>query len=173
MPPFPPQPTVAEESRIPEILPHRAPFLFVDRIIGFRAHAYITAETYLSPDAAFFAGHFPGYPVMPGVLITEALAQTSGLLIGLSNDMPSTLHAKQGARLFLASVNVKFISPAKPGDTLILTAHWMKSYGALYRFDVKATVGEAETAKGSLTLGKPGPVSLAAQEKRKDTGEMS
>ena len=71
-------------SLIKEILPHRSPFLFVDRIMELKAGERIVAEKDLSPDESFFKGHFPGNPIMPGVLVTEALAQTSGLLIGLS-----------------------------------------------------------------------------------------
>ena len=69
---------------IKEILPHRSPFLFVDRVIKLKVPEEIVAEKDLSPDDHFFAGHFPGRAIMPGVLVSEALAQTSGLLLGLT-----------------------------------------------------------------------------------------
>ena len=71
-------------SLIQQVLPHRTPFLFVDKILEFNAGISIVTERYVSSREAFFRGHFPDNPVMPGVLITEALAQTSGLLIGLT-----------------------------------------------------------------------------------------
>ncbi|TET85952.1 MAG: UDP-3-O-[3-hydroxymyristoyl] N-acetylglucosamine deacetylase, partial [Desulfobacteraceae bacterium] len=71
-------------SVIEEILPHRSPFLFVDRVIKLEVGKKIITKKDLSPDNSFFAGHFPGRPIMPGVLVSEALAQTSGLLLGLT-----------------------------------------------------------------------------------------
>ena len=69
---------------IQEILPHRNPFLFVDRVTDFEGGKHIIARKDLCLDDPFFAGHFPGNPIMPGVLVSEALAQTSGLLLGLT-----------------------------------------------------------------------------------------
>ena len=70
------------------ILPHRPPFLFVDRVLALEPHKSILAERTLRPEEPQFAGHFPGRPIMPGVLVAEALAQTSGLLLGLSEKCP-------------------------------------------------------------------------------------
>ena len=73
---------IYDSSFIRELLPHQSPFLFVDRVMEIKTGEKIVAEKDLLPDEAFFAGHFPGRPLMPGVLVTEALAQTSGLLLG-------------------------------------------------------------------------------------------
>lgn len=134
------------------ILPHRPPFLFVDRIIEVIEGKQIVAEKDLSFEDPVFDGHFPGNPIMPGVLVSEALAQTSGLLLGLmwKEKNPSLLGNKH--QLFLAHVNVKFFTPAKPGETLRLEASLIKAYGKFYLFDVVALTDINRIAKGALTL---------------------
>jgi beta-hydroxyacyl-ACP dehydratase FabZ len=139
-------------SVIKEILPHRSPFLFVDRIVKLQAGEKIIAEKDLTIDEPFFTGHFPGNPIMPGVLISEALAQTSGLLLGLTwkNKGRSLDHEK--VNLTLATINMKFSHPAKPGDTLRLEASLKKEYGKLFLFDAAAYVVSKQIAKGTLAL---------------------
>ncbi len=139
---------------IKAILPHRSPFLFVTRVVKFTADVTIIAETDLSPDADFFAGHFPGNPIMPGVLITEALAQTSGLLLGLAWDQDDRPFDPKKHNLVLASVNMKFFTPARPGNRLRLEANLKKNYGNLFHFQVAAHVTNAPVAKGSLVLAR-------------------
>ena len=140
-------------SRIKEILPHRAPFLFVDRVREVRVSEQIVVEKDLSPDEGFFAGHFPGNPIMPGVLVTEALAQTSGLLLGLTwEEQGRPMNQEKRNLLVLASVNMKFANPAAPGETLRLEARLKKSYGKLFLFEVNASVQDREIAKGTLSL---------------------
>lgn len=142
------------QSIIEKILPHRKPFLFVDRIANFEAGEKIIAEKDLLPDESFFAGHFPGQPIMPGVLVSEALAQTSGLLLGLTREKEgmSMSMGEEKMNLFLANVDIKFFTPAKPGDTLRLEATIKKGYGSLFLFKVDAFVGTNPVAKGTLTL---------------------
>jgi len=141
-------------SMIEEILPHRSPFLLVDRVIEFESGQRIIAEKDLSPDSAIFEGHFPGRPIMPGVLVSEALAQASGLLLGLDwKDRDGhALHQERLHSLFLANLNMKFFHPAKPGETLRLDARFRKKYGGLYLFEAAAQVAETPIAKGNLTL---------------------
>ena len=81
------------------ILPHRPPFLFVDRVIKLVPDREIVAERAIRSDEPFFAGHFPGKPVMPGVLVTDALAQTSGLLWGLSKKVKGDAPEKEPQNL--------------------------------------------------------------------------
>ena len=139
-------------SAIKEILPHRSPFLFVDRIVKLEAGEKIIAEKDLSIDESFFTGHFPGNPIMPGVLISEALAQTSGLLLGLTwKDKGKSLD-REKVHLILATINMKFFNPAKPGDTLRLESSLKKKYGKLFLFDASAYVVSIQIAKGTLTL---------------------
>ena len=138
---------------IKAILPHRPPFLFVDRVIKLAPDVSIVAERDLKTDEFYFTGHFPGKPMMPGVLIVDALAQTSGLLWGLSEKRShETTTAPQF--FFLASVDMKFVNPAFPGDTLRLFAEAQRQFGDLFNYAVEASVGRRQIAKGSLTLVK-------------------
>ena len=144
--------SVFELEDILPVLPHRPPFLFVDRVTLLEPHKSIVAERALRPDEPQFAGHFPGRPIMPGVLIAEALAQTSGLLIGLSEKLSSTAPPEKPKAFFLAVTNIKFTHPAVPGDVLVLRATSDRQFAALHRFNVEATAGRNLIASGSLTL---------------------
>jgi len=139
-------------SVIKEILPQRTPFLFVDRVTVLEEGEKITAEKDLLPGDTFFAGHFPGRPLMPGVLVSEALAQTSGLLLGFSALEENHPTKKEKPNFFLASLNMKYLTPAKPGETLRLEATLVKGFAGLYMFDVAAYAYETRIAKGTLTL---------------------
>lgn len=145
------KPLFTLEDLLP-ILPHRPPFLFVDRVVKLEAGKSIVAERDLRADEPQFAGHFPGRPIMPGVLVAEALAQTSGLLLGLSDQLAAPTPPERPKMFFLATTNVKFTHPAKPGDVLVLRSASDKSFGGLFRFNVEATVGRNVIASGSLTL---------------------
>jgi 3-hydroxymyristoyl/3-hydroxydecanoyl-(acyl carrier protein) dehydratase len=145
------KPLFALEDILP-VLPHRPPFLFVDRVMMLEPHKLIIAERELRPDEPQFAGHFPGRPIMPGVLIAEALAQTSGLLIGLSEKLSSAAPPEKPKAFFLALMNIKFTHPAAPGDVLALRAASDRQFAALHRFNVEATAGRNLIASGSLTL---------------------
>ena len=145
------KPLYALEDILP-VLPHRPPFLFVDRVMMLERHKLIIAERELRPDEPQFAGHFPGRPIMPGVLIAEALAQTSGLLIGLSEKLSSAAPPEKPKAFFLALANIKFTHPAVPGDVLSLRATSDRQFAALHRFNVEATAGRNLIASGSLTL---------------------
>jgi 3-hydroxymyristoyl/3-hydroxydecanoyl-(acyl carrier protein) dehydratase len=138
------------------ILPHRPPFLFVDRVTELEPGKRIVAERRLRPEEPQFAGHFPGRAIMPGVLITEALAQTSGLLLGLSEKAAGAA-PPQGPRMFvLAANNMKYKHPAMPGDTLELRAQADGNFAGLFRFNVEASAGRNLIACGSLTLAAAG-----------------
>jgi 3-hydroxyacyl-[acyl-carrier-protein] dehydratase len=140
-----------DRAVIEGILPHRHPFLFVDRVLAFDSGKTIIAAMDLKDNDVFFAGHFPGRPIMPGVLVSEALAQTSGLLIGLTqkDQYPA---APKGLNLYLASVNIKFLTPVGPGESLRLVSRLSKEYGGLYLFNVEAFKGDTPVARGTLTL---------------------
>lgn len=139
-------------NEILSILPHRAPFLFVDRITRLDPDKSIVAERELRPDEPHFQGHFPGRPIMPGVLVTDALAQTAGLLIGFSRKMGGNAAAHAPAIMMLASANMKYLSPSVPGETLSLSARLEKSFGSLFYFDVEASVTRRAIARGTLVL---------------------
>lgn len=134
------------------ILPHRAPFLFVDRVIKLTPGRSIVTERDLHATEPHFAGHFPGHPIMPGVLVTDALAQTSGLLWGLSKKANSEDTEAPPVLFYLAAVSMKYTTPATPGDTLRMTSATERVFGKLHTFMVEAAVGKCLIARGSLTL---------------------
>ena len=136
------------------ILPHRPPFLFVDRVLKLEPHKSIIAERVLRPEEPYFAGHFPGRPIMPGVLVAEALAQTSGLLLGLSDRLAAAEVAARPKMFFLAVTSIKYSQPALPGDVLWLRAASDTTFSGLYRFKVEAKVGPNLIASGFLTLAR-------------------
>lgn len=144
--------TVFTLEEIYTLLPHRPPFLFVDRVVQFTAEKQIVTERLIRSDEPWFAGHFPGKPIMPGVLVTDALAQTAGLLWGFSKRARGGAISDVPEIFFLASVNIKFVTPALPGDLLLMRAEAERSFGTLFTYAVEATVGRNVIAKGSLTL---------------------
>jgi len=135
-------------SVVKKILPHRDPFLFVDRVVKISNGDTIVAEKDFSPDEWFFSGHFPGTPIVPGVIVSEALAQTSGLLLGLTNRVKD----QEKSNLFLANLSVKFSAPARPGENLRLTSTLKKKYGKMFLFEVTAYASNRRIASGTLVL---------------------
>ncbi len=139
-------------DHIRELLPHRPPFLFVDDIIRFAAGRSIEGRYTVPSDAFWCEGHFPGEPIMPGVLLADALAQTSGLLWGFTHKAEEKKDRAGRVMFHLASVNIKFLRPAGPGDMLLLCSLPESSYGMLHRYRVEARIGTRAAAKGILTL---------------------
>ena len=119
------------------LLPHRYPFLLVDRVIEHEAGQRVVAIKNVTYNENFFVGHFPELPTMPGVLILEALAQTSGILAVLK----SGLRADSGLILYFAGIdNCRFKKPVVPGDQLVLHAALEKQKRDLWKFKTHATV---------------------------------
>lgn len=134
-------------ERIAAILPHRYPFLLVDRVVELTPNERILALKNVTLDEPFFQGHFPGHPVMPGVLIIEALAQASGLLIGLSR-----AHNESDGRIFyLAKVDdAKFHQPVVPGDQLFLDVRMKRLIRRMGIFTARAIVDGKDAATCEL-----------------------
>jgi 3-hydroxyacyl-[acyl-carrier-protein] dehydratase len=138
---------------IKETLPHRYPFLLVDRVITYTADESIEAVKNVSINEPFFQGHFPGFPVMPGVLIIEALAQTCGIL-GFK-----TL-GKTAASDFLYMIagvnNARFRRPVVPGDQLKLFAKKTNKKRSIWVFQCRAEVeGELAVEAELMVVEKP------------------
>jgi UDP-3-O-[3-hydroxymyristoyl] N-acetylglucosamine deacetylase/3-hydroxyacyl-[acyl-carrier-protein] dehydratase len=108
-------------QEVMDILPHRFPFLMVDRILGFEGETKCTGMKTVSINEPYFAGHFPGHPVMPGVLQVEAMAQVASILL--------MKLAKSASRIgyFMSADEVKFRKPVFPGDTLLIHAELTKA----------------------------------------------
>lgn len=135
---------ILEVKDIIKILPHRYPFLLVDRILEIDLEkGTILGQKNLTMNEAFFQGHFPGVPIMPGVLILEALAQTGGVLV----------HMKAGTSKIAVLLNVnnaKFRNPAKPGDILYLKGEGIHFSSKGGRVKVQAYVGEKIAAEAEI-----------------------
>lgn len=136
-----------ETKQILTMIPHRYPFLLVDRIVDVRKDHSAIGIKNVSMNEPFFQGHFPGHPVMPGVLIIESMAQTAaGLVI-------STLGPEAGIPVvyFMSIENAKFRKPVTPGDTLRLTLTKDRRRGQVWRFTGVARVDGAVVAEASIT----------------------
>ncbi len=139
-------------QEIMQILPHRDPFLFVDRVLELQVDEQVLAQRELREDEPHFSGHFPGRAIMPGVLITEALAQTSGLLLALS--AMERGERPQGDIFYLARADMKWTEPVTPGETLLLEARLQRNLGPLTAFRVRAYTRKKDVASGNLTLAR-------------------
>lgn len=128
-------------------LPHRKPFRFVTSVEDLVAGKSAVGGWRLTGEEDFFSGHFPGQPVVPGVLLAEALAQLSGLVAFSGNSVDA-----QPARL--AQVSVKFQAAVTPPALVRLESSLTREMTGLYLFDVRALVGEVVAASGTLVLAK-------------------
>lgn len=125
---------------IEAVLPHRDPFVWVSRVLECEPGVSVKAELDVSPDLSLFKGHFPDYPVLPGVIIMEALAQAASFSILVAREAEGTLG-------FFAGIdNAKFRNQVRPGDTLTLEATIVKSSRRLCVAEVKASVGDTVCA---------------------------
>jgi 3-hydroxyacyl-[acyl-carrier-protein] dehydratase len=136
-------------------LPHRFPFLLVDRVLEIAAGKSITAIKNVSINEAHFVGHFPQLKVMPGVLVVEALAQAGGILAWES----ARAEERSVTILYLAGLeNVRFKLPVVPGDQLLLKAELLRHKRGVWRFDCEATVrGEAVALAEILMVTRKDP----------------
>ena len=123
-------------AEILERIPHRYPFLLVDRCEDFRAGQSIVGIKNVTFNEPFFAGHFPGNPVMPGVLIVEAMGQTGAVLMSKSLDVDV-----EGKTIFFMSVdNCRFRSPVRPGDVLRMEVQVLLHRRGIFKFKGEAKV---------------------------------
>jgi 3-hydroxyacyl-[acyl-carrier-protein] dehydratase len=129
-------------------LPHRYPFLLVDRVVEVTAGASIVAYKNLSVNEQFFSGHFPGRPIFPGVLLLEAMAQAAGILgfytQGKTNEDGSTYY-------FAGADDVRFKRPCVPGDRVMLRASIVSSRRGIWKFEVSSDV-DGELAASATIL---------------------
>ena len=128
-------------------LPHRYPFLLIDRVIEFKKGESLTGLKNVSYNEPFFQGHFPQRPVMPGVLILEAMAQATGLLA--FRTLENT--ANRDTLYFLVGMDrVRFKRPVEPGDQLLLSARLLKTKRGIWMFDCDARVDGAIAASAEI-----------------------
>ena len=128
-----------------EHLPHRYPFLLVDKVIEFEEKKRIVAIKNVTINEPFFIGHFPDNPVMPGVLIMEALAQAGGVLCLIS------MKANNRALVYLMGMDkVKFRRPVLPGDQIVFEVEVLRSGSRIWKVAGKARVDEKVVAQAEL-----------------------
>ncbi|MDE2304772.1 MAG: 3-hydroxyacyl-ACP dehydratase FabZ [Gammaproteobacteria bacterium] len=130
-------------------LPHRYPFLLVDRVLECLPGERITALKNVTYNEPFFPGHFPHRPVMPGVMLIEALAQTCGLL---AFKTAGVVPDEQTRFYFVAIDKARFRKPVEPGDQVILKATLERSFKGIWKFQCVAEVGGAEVAAAEIMV---------------------
>lgn len=134
-------------NEILKFLPHRYPFLLVDRVLEYTKDQSLTAIKNVTINEPFFPGHFPSRPVMPGVLIVEAMAQACAILSLKSRDtVPS-----DGSLVYFVGINdARFKRPVEPGDQLRLQATFKRKVRIMWLYECEAFVGDELAASASL-----------------------
>ena len=138
---------VFDINQIQEMLPHRYPFLLVDRITNVKKGEEVEGYLNISITNAVFQGHFPGHPIYPGVLIIEGMAQTGAIL-------PFTIMDKEELNdkvvYFMSIDKAKFRKPVRPGDKLVYRVKTIKHRGKIWQLEAKAYVDEELVAEAEL-----------------------
>ena len=135
-------------EQIQQLLPHRYPFLLVDRVIAIEPDASVVTLKNVTINEPFFQGHFPGHPVMPGVLIVEAMAQTAGLLTQISRHLKGD---KGNPLFYLVKVdNARFNAPVVPGDQLRMEVTLKRLMRGMGLFVARTLVDGKEVASCEL-----------------------
>jgi 3-hydroxyacyl-[acyl-carrier-protein] dehydratase len=134
-------------DEVMQYLPHRYPFLLIDRVTEIEPGKSIVAIKNVTINEPFFPGHFPGVPVMPGVLIMEALAQAAGLLaFKTKNYAPEEI----GIIYFVGIDNARFRKPVKPGDQLVLKADILREARGIWKYACRAEVDGEVAAEAEI-----------------------
>jgi len=156
------EPAVAEpplrldHQAVRRLLPHRYPMLLVDRVESLEPGVAIEAIKCVSGNEPFFVGHFPDYPIMPGVLIVDALAQAAGIMLRarpVSAPVPVEAEARPARPGVLAAIpKMRFLRPVVPGDQVVLRARLVRTFGSTHRVAVEALAAGQRAAVGELVL---------------------
>jgi 3-hydroxyacyl-[acyl-carrier-protein] dehydratase len=127
-------------------IPHRPPFLLIDRAEDYRSHRSIVGIKSVTINEPFFVGHFPKWPIMPGVLIIEALAQTGGVLMSKSWDVD----VENKGIMFISVDNCRFRHPVRPGDVLRMPVEVLRIRGDVVKFRGQGLVGDKVAAEAEF-----------------------
>ncbi len=140
------EPVSIDMAEILRRIPHRYPFLLVDRAEEYLAHKSIVGVKCVTVNEPYFMGHFPGNPVMPGVLIVEALAQTGAVL------MSKSLNADVDGKtiMFMSLDNVRFRAPVRPGDVLHMAVEVLRARDAVFKFRGRAMLRDKVAAEAEF-----------------------
>jgi 3-hydroxyacyl-[acyl-carrier-protein] dehydratase len=142
-------PITLDINAIVQLLPHRYPFLLVDRVLECNPGKNIRALKNVTYNEPFFPGHFPGRPLMPGVMIIEALAQTAGILAFVTAGVVPNHETKF---YFVGIDKARFRKPVEPGDQLILTVALERALKGIWKFSSAALVGGIEVANAEMMV---------------------
>lgn len=142
-------PTRLDIREILRLLPHRYPFLLVDRVLECVPGKTIRALKNVTYNEPFFPGHFPGRPLMPGVMIIEALAQAAGILAFVTGGVVPNHDTKF---YFVGIDKARFRKPVEPGDQLVLTAQLERALKGIWKFSTRALVNEVEVASADMMV---------------------
>jgi len=135
---------------IQKILPHRYPFLLLDRVTQLEEGKYIEGYKNVSISEPVFQGHFPDHPIYPGVMIIEGMAQAGGVLAFKSYDESEQENLNNKVVYFMSIDKAKFRSPVTPGDQLVYKLSVIKHRGAIWQLDAKAYVSDKLVAEAEL-----------------------
>lgn len=138
--------TVFDIQAIAALLPHRYPFLLIDRVVSLKPNEEIVALKNVSMNEPFFQGHFPSVPIMPGVLIVEAMAQAGGVLV--LDSLPKDKHGRPV--YFMGLDKVRFRKPVVPGDQIIFEVKILKLRSKAAKLAGKASVDDNLVAEAEL-----------------------
>ena len=138
-----------DKEEIKSYIPHRDPFLFVDEVIEFEPYKKIVAIKTFPKDQDFFRGHFPGHPVVPGVVLTEAMAQAAGVLVSASFVKDENAENMEGCYL-MGLDKVKFRKVVNPEDQIQLHAEVVKLRSKIVTFKASAYVDESKVAEAEF-----------------------
>ncbi|MDG2106286.1 MAG: 3-hydroxyacyl-ACP dehydratase FabZ [Gammaproteobacteria bacterium] len=134
------------DNDIQNYLPHRYPFLLIDKILNFKKHDFLKAQKNVSNNEPFFQGHFPGHPVFPGVLILESMAQATALL-----DFKSNERDKDGLLYYFVGIDkARFKKPVVPGDVMIIDVKLNQSKRDVHKFTASCMVDETIVCTAEL-----------------------
>lgn len=136
-------PTDIDITEVLSLIPHRYPFLLVDRCEDYKPSESIVGIKCVTVNEPFFQGHFPTYPVMPAVLLIEAMAQTGAVLMSKSLEVDTS----GKAIFFMSCDNCRFRSPVRPGDVVRMPVHVVRHRGDVFKFAGKAMVGDKVAAE--------------------------
>lgn len=139
-------PTQIDITEVLERIPHRYPFLLVDRCEEYKPNESIVGIKCVTVNEPFFQGHFPDYPVMPGVLLIEAMAQTGAVLMSKSLEVDTT----GKAIFFMSADNCRFRSPVRPGDVVRMPVRVVKHRGDIFKFAGQALVNGKVAAEAEF-----------------------
>lgn len=145
------KPKAIERNEIETLIPHRPPFLWIDRVEELEPGVRCVAVKFVDPAIPIFAGHFPAKPILPGVLLIEAVAQTAGVMLGSAAAQGSDKNP--GGVALLAAVNrFKFLKPVTPGQELRIETKKLTEAGQMAYIGGTVWVGEEMVASGELSV---------------------